>query len=68
MHMPARCDICGKGPMSGNSVSITRAHVSGRHKRLQRPNLRRVKILKDGAPRHVHACTQCLRSGNLIRM
>lgn len=42
--MARRCDICGKGPMSGNTVSKSMNH----QRRVWRPNLIDVKTEIDG--------------------
>jgi large subunit ribosomal protein L28 len=48
----------------GNKVS----HSNIKTKRVQRPNLQRVKALVDGAPRRVRVCTRCLRSGAVTKV
>jgi large subunit ribosomal protein L28 len=53
------CDNCGKGRLVGNKVS----HSNIKTKKVQRPNLQRVKALVDGAHRRIRVCTRCLRSG-----
>ena len=55
----AKCDICGKGVTFGIRVS----HSHRRSNRAWKPNVQRVKALVDGTPRHIYACTRCLRSG-----
>ena len=57
------CSVCGKGRMSGNQVS----HSHRRSNRTWKPNVKRVKAIVDGSPRHVYACTRCLRSGKVTR-
>jgi large subunit ribosomal protein L28 len=57
------CDICGKGPTSGNNVS----HANNRTRRRWYPNLQPVRILVNGAPKRVRACTQCIRSGKVVK-
>lgn len=59
----AKCDICGKGVTFGNRVS----HSVRRTNRTWKPNVKRVKAVVDGSPRHIHACTRCLRSGKVTR-
>ena len=44
--MANACDICSKGRLTGNKVS----HSNIKTKRVQRPNLQRVKALVDGSP------------------
>ncbi len=62
--MAMTCDICGKGRLVGNKVS----HSNIKTKRVQRPNLQRVKAIVDGAPRRIRACTRCLRSGLVVKV
>jgi large subunit ribosomal protein L28 len=57
------CEICGKGPTSGNNVS----HANNRTRRRWYPNLQTVRILVDGTPARVRACTQCIRSGKVVK-
>ena len=59
----AKCDICGKGVTFGIQVS----HSHRRSNRTWKPNVRRVKALVDGTPRHINVCTRCLRSGQVTR-
>ena len=57
------CDICGKGPTSGNNVS----HANNRTRRRWYPNLQPVRILVNGQPKRVRACTACIRSGKVVK-
>jgi large subunit ribosomal protein L28 len=57
--MARACDICGKGPTTGNSVS----HATNRTKRRWLPNLQRRRIRICGMNRRVMVCTNCLKSG-----
>jgi large subunit ribosomal protein L28 len=57
------CETCGKGRLVGNRVS----HSNIKTKRVQRPNLQRVKALIDGSPRRIRVCTRCLRSGKVTK-
>ena len=54
----SKCDICGKGVTFGIKVS----HSHRRSNRAWKPNIKRVKAIVDGSPRHIYACTRCLRS------
>lgn len=58
------CNLCGKGRLVGNKVS----HSNIKTKRVQRPNLQRVKALVDGAPTRIRVCTRCLRSGKVVKV
>jgi len=57
------CDICGKGPTFGHNVS----HANNKTNRRWYPNLQRVRVLVDGAPRRIRACTQCIKSGRVVK-
>ena len=52
--MAKKCEVCGKGPMTGNNVS----HSKRRTRRRFLPNL---QIKKIGAKK-VQLCTSCIRT------
>ncbi|MEF2145800.1 MAG: 50S ribosomal protein L28 [Desulfovibrionaceae bacterium] len=58
------CDICGKGPASGNNVS----HAHNKTRRRFMPNLQKVRAqLANGQVTTIKACTRCIRSGKVIK-
>ena len=59
----AKCDFCDKGVTFGIKVS----HSHRRSNRAWKPNVKRVKAIVDGTPKHVYVCTRCLRSGKVTR-
>jgi len=59
-----RCDICGKGPLTGNNVS--HAHNKTRTRWL--PNLQRIKAEIDGKPTRVKICTKCLKANKIKKI
>jgi large subunit ribosomal protein L28 len=61
--MAKRCEICGKGPVVGRTVS--HAHNVG--PRRFEPNLQTVRALINGAARRMRVCTRCLRSGKVTK-
>jgi large subunit ribosomal protein L28 len=62
--MANRCDICGKGPQYGHSVSHSNIHT----KRVWKPNLQQIRIrLENGTPRRVRICTGCLSANKVIK-
>ena len=61
--MANKCEICGKGPMSGNFVS----HSNRKARRVTKPNVQRVKAVVDGRAVRVRVCTRCLRTGKLTK-
>ncbi len=52
------CEVCGKKPMVGNTVS----HAKNRTKRRWLPNLKRAKLTLKGKTRYYKVCTRCLRT------
>jgi large subunit ribosomal protein L28 len=57
------CEICGKRPRVGNNVS----HANNHTKRRWKPNLKRVRALREGSVQYIRVCTRCLRSGNVVK-
>jgi len=63
LSMAKRCEICGKGPVVGRTVS--HAHNVG--PRRFEPNLQTVRALINGATRRIRVCTRCLRGGKVVK-
>lgn len=61
--MSRKCEICGKGVVSG--VSYSHSHIQNR--RTWAPNIKRVRAIVNGTPKRVDVCTRCLRSGKVER-
>jgi large subunit ribosomal protein L28 len=61
--MAAVCEVCGKRPSFGMSIS----HSHRRTKRRWNPNIQRVRAIVDGTPKRVHVCTSCLRAGKITK-
>ncbi|MDD4730843.1 MAG: 50S ribosomal protein L28 [Desulfovibrio sp.] len=58
------CDICGKGPATGNNVS----HAHNKSRRRFMPNLQTVRTqLANGQVKTIKACTRCIRSGHVVK-
>jgi len=57
------CQICDKGPISGNNVS----HANNRTRRRWLPNLQSVKANINGTVKKIKVCTNCLKSGKVIK-
>ena len=55
------CDICGKGPVTGNNVS----HAHNKTRRRWLPNLQNIRALINGVAKRVKVCTNCIRSGKV---
>jgi large subunit ribosomal protein L28 len=61
--MARMCELCGKKPMVGSNVS----HAHNVTKRRFNPNLQRVRALADGKPKTMMVCTNCIRSGLVVK-
>ncbi len=61
--MAAVCEICGKGPSWGMSVS----HSHVRTKRRWNPNIQRVRAIVKGSPKRLYVCTACIKSGKVVK-
>jgi len=59
----AKCEICSKGVTFG--IKVSHSHI--RSNRTWKPNVKRVKAIVSGSPRHIYVCTRCLRSGKVER-
>ena len=61
--MASVCEICGKKPSFG--MSLSHSHV--RSKRRWNPNIQRVRIMIKGAPKRANVCTSCIRAGKITK-
>jgi large subunit ribosomal protein L28 len=61
--MARRCEICGKGPLVGNTVS----HANNKHKTRSLPNLRSVRASVGGTVKQVRVCARCLKAGKVTK-
>ena len=61
--MSRMCEICGKKPLVGNHVS----HAHNVNKRRFNPNLQRVRALQAGSIKRIIVCTNCIKSGRIVK-
>jgi large subunit ribosomal protein L28 len=61
--MAMRCEICGKGPVVGRNIS----HAHNVTARRFEPNLRRIRVTRDGAVKRMRVCTRCIRSNKVTK-
>lgn len=61
--MSRKCEICGKGQVSGNAVSHSMVHT----RRKWNANIQTVKIDDNGTVRRAKVCTRCIRSNKIQR-
>lgn len=62
--MAAVCDVCGKGPGFGHSVS----HSQRKTNRRWNPNIQSVRAKVSASQRQrLNVCTSCLKAGKVVR-
>ena len=61
--MAKHCEICGKTPKVGRTVS----HAHNVSARRFEPNLQTVRAMINGGVRRIKVCTRCLRSGKVTK-
>ncbi len=70
------CEICGKGPTAGRSISRrgmakskggVGKKTTGITKRTFHPNLQNIKIKVNGSNKTTRVCTACIRSGKVVK-
>ncbi len=58
------CDVCGKGPSTGNN----RSHANNKSKRRWLPNLQTARVvLDDGSRGRIKVCTSCISAGKILK-
>jgi large subunit ribosomal protein L28 len=57
------CDICGRGPQFGNTIS----HAHNVSRRRWNVNLRPVRAKVKGGAKRMRVCTSSLRSGKVVK-
>ncbi|HUU11876.1 MAG TPA: 50S ribosomal protein L28 [Phycisphaerae bacterium] len=75
--MSAKCEICGKGPLFGSSISRrgkakylggVGRKITGISKRRFSVNLQRLRVeLPNGTRKRMRVCAQCLRAGKVTK-
>ncbi len=63
LAMAQVCEVCGKGPRSGNNIS----HAHNVTKRRWNVNLRPVHAKTAHGNKRMRVCTSCLRSGKIVK-
>ena len=62
--MSKKCEICGKGQVSGNNVSHSMRHT----RRKWNDNIQTVRVVdENGTVRKANVCTRCIRSNKVNR-
>lgn len=74
--MARECSICGKKTVAGRRYA-TRGRAkylggvgvktTGVSKRKFRPNVQKVRVLVNGAPKRIKVCARCIRDGKVVK-
>jgi large subunit ribosomal protein L28 len=59
--MASVCEVCGKHPSFGKSVS----HSHRRTNRRWNPNIQRIRALVNGSTKRIYVCTGCMKAGKV---
>ncbi|MGI8426868.1 MAG: 50S ribosomal protein L28 [Actinomycetota bacterium] len=57
------CDVCGKSPQFGKSIS----HSHRRTNRRWTPNIQTVRAVIKGSPKKLKVCTSCIKANKVPR-
>ena len=61
--MASTCEVCGKKPSFGKSVS----HSHRRTNRRWNPNIQRIRAVVGGTTKRIDVCTSCIRAGKVTK-
>lgn len=70
------CEVCGKGPATGNRIirkGLRKSkggiglHTTGITRRRFLPNIQRVRAIVDGTARRINVCASCIRAGKIVK-
>ena len=61
--MSRKCEFCGKGQVSGNTVSHSNRHS----RRKWNANIQKIRINDNGTIRRANVCTKCIKSNKVNR-
>lgn len=74
--MSKKCDICGKGPMTGNRIvrhGLSKKsggiglHTTGITRRRFLPNLQKLRVRIGGTVVSCKVCTSCIKAGKITK-
>ncbi len=74
--MARLCDVCGKGPMTGNKIvrkGLAKKtggiglNITGVNKRRFLPNLQKIRIIENGGVKRATVCTKCIKSDKVVK-
>ncbi len=70
------CEICGKGPLTGNRIvrhGLAKRkggiglHTTGITRRLFKPNVQRIRVREGGGVLRRTVCAACIKAGRITK-
>lgn len=70
------CEICGKGPRTGNKIvrkglekkkGGIGLHTTGITRRRYLPNIQKIRVMENGGIRSRRVCTSCIKAGKVTK-
>jgi large subunit ribosomal protein L28 len=66
------CELCGKHPSFGNSISrlgknAIKRRVKAKTRRRFDPNIQRIRAVVNGSVRRIDVCTSCIKAGRVTK-
>ncbi|MDA3862884.1 MAG: 50S ribosomal protein L28 [Deltaproteobacteria bacterium] len=56
--MARNCELCGRGTVVANNVSHSNRHT----KKVQKINLKKVRVMHEGEVKRMKVCTSCFKN------
>ncbi|MHC4713927.1 MAG: 50S ribosomal protein L28 [Planctomycetota bacterium] len=75
--MSMKCEICGKSPSFGNSITRrglakkkggVGQKITGITRRRFKPNIQKVRVRTGGGVKRMRVCARCIKSGKIIKV
>lgn len=70
------CEVCGKGPVTGNRIvrhGLQKSkggiglHTTGISRRRFLPNIQRIRVASNGGVKRRNVCASCIKAGKVVK-
>jgi len=77
LEMSRICEVCGKGPRTGNTIvrrGLAKSkggiglHTTGITRRRYLPNLQKIRVVENGGVKTRRVCTSCIKAGKVSKV
>ncbi|MDR3179109.1 MAG: 50S ribosomal protein L28 [Oscillospiraceae bacterium] len=62
-----KCEVCGKTNQKARKYQYRGSQVTKRTKRIQKPNVKKLRVIKDSRILRMFVCSRCIRSDKIVR-